>query len=127
MPWRNLKSAGPKCRVNEEIANDRNLPANNGKSNSPSDRALVAFVLRMDSHCRVAQHGLRTGRCHREALGWRIGKRVANMPQVPLNFLMNHFDVGQRRLAAWAPVDQPLGAIQQSFFPQADKGFPDSQ
>src|SRR5262245_26644558 len=36
---------------------------------------------------------------------------------------MNDFDVGQRCLAAWAPVNESLRSVQQAVFPEANEGF----
>ena len=36
---------------------------------------------------------------------------------------MNHFDVGQRRLAARTPIDESLRAVKQTLFPKANESL----
>src|SRR5215510_468381 len=36
---------------------------------------------------------------------------------------MNDFDVGQRCLASWAPVNESLRSVQQAVLPEANEGF----
>src|SRR5262249_8288516 len=38
-----------------------------------------------------------------------------------VGLLVNDLDVGERGLAARAPVNQPLGAVEQPVFPQANE------
>ena len=44
-----------------------------------------------------------------------IEQRIADVPEVTVRLLVLHLEVGERRLAARAPVDDPLAAVDQAF------------
>ena len=47
--------------------------------------------------------------------------RVADVPQAALGFLVLHFQIGKRGLAARAPVDDVIAPINQTLFVQPDE------
>ena len=49
--------------------------------------------------------------------------RIANLPQLSGNLFVLHFEIGDRRLAARAPVHDVLAAIDQPFFIEPDENF----
>ena len=59
------------------IGNDRNGAPQYGYGHLASDESLVAFIIRVDSHSRVAKDGLRTRGGHRDELpAIRISQHV---------------------------------------------------
>ena len=53
----------------------------------------------------------------------RTDHGVADMPEAALGFLVLHFQVGERGLAARAPVDDVIALINQALFVQPDERF----
>ena len=51
--------------------------------------------------------------------------RIANVPQMPLAFVVHGFQIADRGAALRAPVDDVPAAIDQAFFVEAHKHFGD--
>src|SRR4030095_10680856 len=58
-----------------------------------------------------------------QRFGRVVRKRISDVPKAGIRFLMNDFDVGQRRLAARAPVNGSLRSVEQAIFPEANESF----
>ena len=86
-----------------------------GSTTVAPTRSRVALVVRVHRHARVAEHRLGPGRGHDDvvAAADRLLERVADGPQVPVDLLVLHLDVGERRGAARAPVDDALAAVDE--------------
>ena len=50
---------------------------------------------------------------------------VADVPQVAIDFGVRHFEIGERGVAARAPVDHVLAAVDEALFVEADEDFAD--
>ena len=83
---------------------------------------LVALVVGIHGDRGVAQHRLRPRRRDRDRTG-AVGERVADEPQAALDVLVIDFEVGQRRLASRAPVDKPLGPVDDALVVKIDEDF----
>ena len=73
---------------------------------------LVARIIRMHCHRRIAEHRLGSGGRHDDSLVAALD-RVGEMPEVTLDVPVHHFEVGKGRVAAGTPGDQPLAAVDQ--------------
>ena len=78
----------------------------------------------MNCHGGVAEHGFRARRCDDELPG-AICERIAQVPQMSLFGFRQHFEIRERGVQHWIPVDQALAAIDQSLFIQAHEDFGD--
>jgi hypothetical protein len=87
----------------------------------------VALVFGMNGNGHVAEHGLgaggRDGKKLAGILAVRVEDRVANLPQMALLLLVDHFEVADGGLAARAPVDDVSAAIDEPLLMQADEGL----
>ncbi len=71
----------------------------------------------------IAEHGFRARRRDHECLRRIVSQRIANMPEIAVGLFVHYFDIGERRFAARAPVDQSLRPIEKLVFPEFDKCF----
>ena len=76
----------------------------------------------------ITEHGLRPRRLDLEpiappTLGVRH-QRVADLPELPIDFLVSHLEIGDRRLVVRAPVDDVLTAIDQALLVEIHKRLP---
>ena len=112
--------------IDKIVSNDWDLPITKGQVNHLADQVFVTLVFGVYAQRTVGQHGLgarggdghagqRLNRavCVSDGL-WAIGKRVMNMPQVPLGFDGLHLKVRDRRHELGIPVDQALAAIDEA-------------
>ena len=85
----------------------------------------VALVFRMNGHGDVAEHGLGAGSGNGQKLAGVFAvcadDRVADLPQVALVLVVDHFEVADGGLAAWAPVDDVRAAIDEPLLVEADE------
>ena len=78
----------------------------------------------MHGYGGIAEHGF--GARGRYGDGFASpGDRIADVPEVAFTGLMHGFEVGDGGLAARAPVDHVLAAIDQALFVEADEHFAD--
>ena len=82
----------------------------------------IALILRIDGHRRIAQHGLGARRGHHDAAVF-LGKRVTDMVEVAIDVFVLHFQVRQGGMAAMAPVDNVITAVNQAFVVKLNKYF----
>ncbi len=79
----------------------------------------------IDGDGGIAQHGLGTrGGDHDEAAGQSIDG-IADVPEVAVDFGVGDFEIGERGVAARAPVDHVLAAVDEALFVKADEDFAD--
>ena len=112
--WRHLDAARTKCEANISVGDDRDLATAERQSDHFSQQVPVTLVLRMDHHCRIAEHCFRARRGDGQR-GAAVSQGVTNMPQVPLLLFLHHFEVGDGGLQHRVPVDQALAAVDQPF------------
>ena len=112
---RHLHRAGAEGRIDEVVGDDRDLAPHERQHDGRAHERRVALVVRVHGHAGVAEHRLRTGggNDHVVDAADRLLERVAQVPQVTVDVLVLDLDVGQRRRAARAPVDDALALVDQ--------------
>src|SRR3569832_2109009 len=117
MRWRNFNSAGSEFLLHVFVSDNRNFTADDRKNEGSANQMLVTFVLWMYSNCRIAQHRFRTRRCDRQISAAGC-KRVLQVIQIAVHFLVLDFNVGQGSTSSRIPVDNFLAAVDQAFLVQ---------
>ena len=120
-----LDGAGPEFRIDELVADDCDLPVYQRKDERLADQILVTFILFIDGNGGIAEHGLRTCCCHGERSVGIIFKRITDIIEIALHLMMFSLLVGERGVAARAPVDDVFAAVDQALLVKPDKDFPD--
>ena len=115
-----LQRAGAEFPLHMVIKDHGNRPAGERQGDADGVQMLVAFVLGMDGHGGVAQHGFRPGGGHHHRAR-AVGIGVADVVELAVGRVMLDLVVGQRRMAARAPVDDVIAFVDQPFLVQADK------
>ena len=124
MPRRDLQGSATEGAINVSIGDDRHNSSSDRQPNFLADPTLITLVLRMDCDRSIAEHCFRArGRDHK-VLRRIISQRITNMPQSSVCILVHDFDIGERGLAARAPIDQPLSTIKKPVLPELDERFP---
>ena len=85
----------------------------------------IASVLGIDGHGGIAQHGLGPGGGHGDEGARQAVHGVADVPQVTGHVGVRHFQIGERGVAARAPVDHVLAAVDQPLLVEAHEDFAD--
>ena len=83
---------------------------------------LIAWVLRVDHHGRVAEHGFRT-RCSNSQRTAAIGQRVTDVPEETILFFRQHFQVRHGRVEFRVPVNETLAAVDEAFVVETYKAL----
>ena len=117
-----LQCSGAGGQVHVGIPNDGNLPVHQRQDHCRSGQVCVAFVVGVDGHGRVAQHGFRACGGHGDRTA-AVGIRVADMVEMAVEVLVLHFEIGEGRMAATAPVDDVVALVYQSIFVKLNKDF----
>ena len=120
---RDLDRAGAEFRVDRRVGHDRELPAVERVPDLPPDQVTVPFVVRMDGHARVAEHGLDPRGGAIDVAG-AVGEVVAERNQLALHVPVLQLRVGERCGVPGAPVDDPLAPVDQALVVQPDEGHP---
>ena len=92
MRRRYLDSTRSKRGLDEVIGDDRDTPMCERELNGLADQFFVPIILRIDGHCCVAQHGLRSRRCDDDKLAGRF-ERIPDVPEMSVAFRVVHFIV----------------------------------
>ena len=118
---------GAELAAHPFVENDGNLAVQQRQAQLLPVQMRVALVLGMDRHRHVAQHGLGPRRGNGQKLAGVFAvivmNRVANLPQVALVLVVDHFEVADRGLAARAPVHDVGAAIDQPLLVEPDEGL----
>ena len=93
------------------VGDDRDAPAGQRQLDLGADQVRVPLVVRVDGDGGVAQHRLRAGGGDHDRV---VTVAVADRDELAVVVVVVDLDVRQRRLAARAPVDDPLGAVDQA-------------
>ncbi len=117
-----LHRAGAERRVDELVGDDRDAPVGQRQRHGLTDQVRVPVVVRMHGDRRVAEHRLGAGRDHDDR---RVTLSVADGDQLAVVVGVVDLDVAQRGEAARAPVDDPLGAVDQIVVVQPLEDRPD--
>lgn len=105
-----LDGAGAELRVDVLVGDDRDPASGERQFDLRADEVRVALVVGVDGDGRVTEHRLGAGR--RDDDGG-VAVAVADGDELAVVVLVLDLDVGDRRQAARAPVDDPLGAVDQ--------------
>jgi len=117
---RDLDDAGPEFGVGPFVGDDGDQPAGEGMRDHCADEMLVARVAGRHRDGGIAEHRLGPGRRHHQ-MAAAVGERVAEMPEMPLDFARLDFEVGDGRLELRVPVDEPLVAIDEAAAVELDE------
>ena len=79
---------------------------------------LVALIVGMHRHARIAEHRLGARRCNFNVVIHAINP-IAEMPEMPLLRLMLDLDVGDRRRAVRTPIRDARALIDQPLLIEA--------
>jgi hypothetical protein len=121
---RHLDHAGAEFAIDIVVGNHRDQPVGQRQLHLAADQRTVAFVLGMDHHGGVAQHGFRPRGRDRQRSG-AVGQRIGDMPEKSLFLFAFDLEVAHRGLQHGVPVDQPLAAIDQPLFVELDESLRD--
>ena len=94
-----LQSPGAERGIDMLVGDDRQNPVGQGQPDLLADEFLESFILGIDRHGRVAQHGLRPGGGHGQGAG-TVGQGISDVVQGPRNVPVLHLQVGQGGVAA---------------------------
>ena len=135
VPRRDLHTARAQLRLGQQpVRDDRNRPVHQRQHAVLTDQVLVPLVIRMYRHRRIAQHRLRPRGSDDKIvladLGVRPGRvmtldRVAIVPEVALDVLVNDLVVGDGGLEMRIPIHQPFAAIDQPILEPLEEDFVD--
>jgi len=110
VPGGDLERAGTELLVHRRVGDERDLAMQQREDQHAADQVGVALVLGVHGHRRVGQDRLGPGGRHgHEAVGPLDG--IADVPEVALPLPVFDLLVGDRGLAADAPVDEVLAAV----------------
>ena len=119
---RNLHRTGSLLRIRILICNHRNLPVQNRQVYVLAHQVLISLIAWMNRNGNIAEHGFRT-RCGHDNSFSAIHSRVAEIPILSVFVLVLYLCIRQGRLAARAPVNQAVSAINPAFVVQVDEEF----
>ncbi len=120
MAGRNLEGAGAEGHVHVLVGNNGQPASQYGQNGCLAYEVGIAFVIGMDADSSVAGNGLGPGCGYDNAL---VGSfyMIADFPEAAFFVRMLHFIVGKGRMAAGAPVDDILAAVDKAFVVELDK------
>jgi hypothetical protein len=110
-----LDRAGAELRVHVRVGDHRDAPAGQRQPDLAADQVAVPRVVGVHGHRGVAEHGLHPGGGHHDRV---VTVAVPDRDQLALVLGVVDLDVGQRGHAARAPVDDPLGPVDQAVVEQ---------
>ena len=122
MGRRNFYSAGTKFLFHILISNHRNNAVHDRQYQIFAHQMAVARIIRMHSHCRIAQHRFRTGGGNLNTVR-TILRRIPEIINFALLVHMFHFNIRNGRLTMGAPVYNIVALIDQALLIQTHKGF----
>ncbi len=111
-----LDRAGAELRVHVRVRDHRDPPAGQRQLHVPADQVGVPGVVGMHRHRGVTQHRLGPGGRDHDGV---VTVPVPDRDQFAVLVAVVHLDVGQRGEAARAPVDDPLGPVDEPVVEQA--------
>ena len=120
---RDFHAARTEFHVHILVRDDGYFPVRQGEFQRLADKTGIPFVVGVYRHGGIPEHRFRSGGGHHHIpLAVRGG--IAKVPEGPRFFGVFHFRVGERGLAAGAPVDDAVPLIDESFVVKIDKHFP---
>ena len=112
MAGRHFDRAGAECGVDRAVGDDRDEAVEDGQSGVPAHQVTVALVVGMNGDPGVAEHRLRSGSGDGDDLVAPLD-RVGDGPEGARRVAMDDLEIGERGLAARAPGDEPLAAVDE--------------
>ena len=107
---RDLERAGAEVHLHVRVGDDRHLAVDQRHDRGAADQVPVALVVGMHGDGGVGQDRLGPHGCDRHELVAALD-RVAHLVQGVVGVLVAHLEVGDRRGAGRAPVDQAVVAV----------------
>ncbi len=113
--WGDLHEARTETGIDVEIGEDGDIAIDDRKLHRGADELVLVVVLRTDRNTRVSEHGLGTRGGNDDVILTvdGFGERVAQMPQMPILFLVLGLIVGDGGGAVRAPIHDALTAIDK--------------
>jgi hypothetical protein len=108
---RDLHGAGAELRVDVVVGDDGNRAVGQRQLDLPADEVPVALVVGVDGDGRVTEHRLGAGRRDDDGL---VALPVRHGDELAVVVLVLDLDVRDRGQTARAPVDDALGAVDQT-------------
>ncbi len=119
---RDLHQAGAELAVHRGVGHERQPAADQRQHRRLAVEMGVALVVRMQGHGRVAEHRLRAGRRHHDALVAPL-HRIGDVVELARHRLHLHFEVGDGGAEGGRPVDHVLAAGDEPLAMEADEGL----
>ena len=120
MGRRHFHTASSKFRIYIIICNDWYFPVNQRQGNRFANQVLVTIILWMNRYSRITQHGFRASRCYNYVF-IRISNRVTKIPELSIDFFVDHFFIADSRLRDRTPIHEAMPFINQPFFIKFNK------
>ncbi len=117
-----LEAAGAEGGIHMGVRDHGDIPFHQGQAHGFAHEVAESLVLGMNRHRGVPEHGLRTGGGHYNLAA--PGQGIGDVVDAALLLLVLHFQVRQGGLAAGAPVDDVVPAIDQALFKKPDEDLP---
>ena len=112
-----LNHAGTEFHIHIGIRHDGDFPVHQGQQHLPADEGRISFILRIDRHSSITQHGFRELQELRSAgRAVFIYERVFDVPEVARLLLVNHLRIGNGGIAYRAPVYDTAAFIDPALF-----------
>ena len=110
---RDLQRAGTEVGLDVIVADDLQFALGQRQFNALADQLFEALVARIDCDGAVAEHRLRPHRRDYD-FATAVSQRVGDFKERVGYLALLNLKVGDRRLAAWVPVDEVLIAVDRA-------------
>ena len=106
------------------VGHDGDAAAHQRQDDVPADDVPVPFIVGMDGHGGIAQHGFRARGGHDDVAAFLAFHRIAEVPKVPLRLGRHDLEVRDGGMQLRIPVDQPLVLVDQALAVELDEHLP---
>ena len=107
-----LDHAGAFFEVGVLVEHDRDLFVEQRQNHVAAVQVLIALVFGVDRHGGIAEHSLGSGGGELELFA-RLFHGIEKMPEMGVLLFILHLGVGNGRVAAGAPVDHAVAAVDE--------------
>ena len=111
---RHLEGAGAELDIDPFVGDHGHVTFDEGHDHLPPDGVAPAVVVWVHRHRNIAEDRRRAGRRNRHAALTPVGKRITDVGEGIVNFLVHELEIGKRSLVKGAPVDDPVRAVDPS-------------
>ena len=115
-----LHAAGTLFRIGVFVLDNGDLAVRQRQIDRLANQVFVAGIVDRNCHSRIAEQRFRTGRGDHQIAG-TIRQRVTEVPELALDFLVDHFFVRERALGSGTPVHHAFAAVDVTLVIQLDK------